>query len=282
MQDQFQDKYYDDLVERMKERLQLPSSAQLTRDHILGLWTLCISVVPQSESHAVDACSLFSSHEHELMEWIDDTKLLNKRGWADLISLQMASPLLQDIYDALGPGRMQHPERKARMLFGHAESLCPLICQLGLFGSPVLDGVECSQHQMSDFAGVVNGRISGGEPEHARDVVGGLPNLVTPPKPPLSRKWWGATVAPYAANVFFVVYEPEGNGSSCDAEYKIQLVFNEQIVRWDGVMAGSDKDGLLPLDTFMAVLKDRIEDFHTVCAVDGKVDLSRSLSSCSC
>ena len=86
VQDKFQDKYYDDLVERMRERLHLPSSAQLTRDHILGLWTLCISVVPQAEGHAVDACSLFSRHEHELMEWIDDTKLLNKRGWADLIS----------------------------------------------------------------------------------------------------------------------------------------------------------------------------------------------------
>ena len=282
VQDKFQDKYYDDLVERMRERLHLPSSAQLTRDHILGLWTLCISVVPQAEGHAVDACSLFSRHEHELMEWIDDTKLLNKRGWADLISLQMASPLLQDIYDALGSGRLQHPERKARMLFGHAETLCPLICQLGLFGSPVLSDTSDSQHQVSDLKGVVNGRLSDEEPAHIRAHLCGLPNLVTPPKPPLSRKWWGATVAPYAANVFFVVYEPEGNSSSCDTEYKIQLVFNEQVVRWDGVMAGSDKDGLLPLDTFKAVLKGRIEDFDTVCAVDDKVDLSRSLSSCTC
>lgn len=265
MQDEFQDKHYDELVSRMRERLQLPDNVQLTRDHILGLWTLCISVVPETEGQAVDACSLFSSQEHDLMEWIDDTKLLNKCGWAGLISLQMASPLLQDIYDALGPGRVEQPERRARMLFGHAESLCPLICQLGLFGSPVLDGDNDSQHEVADAAAVLNGKQHEVAPAQQLEAVAdGLPNLVFPPKPP----WWGATVAPYAANIFFAVYEPEGNISDgSDSEYKVQIIFNEQVVM-DGVMSGSDKDGLLPLSTFMALLKGRIEDFNVVCAVD--------------
>jgi hypothetical protein len=306
MQDELQSKYYDALVERVRERLHLPSTAPLTRDHVLALWTLCISVVPHPEAEVVDACSLFSRQEHEVMEWIDDTKLLNKRGWAQRIALQMASPLMEDIHDALGSGRQKNPERRARMLFGHAESLCPLICQLGLFGSPVPESTDDDLQKGASESGVFTDKLLESLPEdvvqHLEDAVRGLPKLVIPPKPPLPRKWWGASVAPYAANVLFIVYEPEagnstssdsvqgsgtssetddGNSSSCDAEYKVQIVMNEQIVRWDGLMAGSDEDGLLPLNTFMAILKARIEDFHSVCAVDGKPRLTRRLSSCS-
>lgn len=136
MQENFQNKYYDELVQRIKHRLHLPDSTLFTGQHVLGLWTLCISALPHSKD-TEDACSLFSRHELKMMEWVDDTKLLNKKGWPWSCSMQMASPLLQDISDALSPGRLQHPERKARiLLFGHTATLCPLLCRLGLFGAP--------------------------------------------------------------------------------------------------------------------------------------------------
>jgi hypothetical protein len=215
---------------------------------------------------------------------IDDTKMLNKRGWPERICLQMASPLLQDIYHAVGSGRHQYKERKARLLFGHAESLIPILCQLGLFGSPVQDGPTFGKRGLPSTNVVLStGDREGAFASAMHPTSDHLPKLVLPPKPPSKRTWWGATIAPYAGNVLFVVYEPDGGDTGSECEHMVQVVVNEQIVRWDGIMAASDSNGLLPLEEFQQYLETRIDDFAGVCetAVDDSALSSLSLSSCS-
>lgn len=62
----------------------------------------------------------------------------------------------------------------------------------------------------------------------------------------------------------FVIYESE-EASTIGAKFMVQLVVNEQIVRWEGVLADSDEQGLLPLHIFLALLNTKIQDFATVC-----------------
>lgn len=209
----------------------------LTGRHVDALWHLC-----QQEAGLWNithrACSLFPSQEAQHMEWVDDVQLFMRKGAASPVAYQMAAPLLADIATSLqeaaaGIGR---PGLHAKLSFAHAETIVPLACLLGLFGTngnqPLPQDQQCNAttndlpeqsevHQQNADADVqLSGclRDSNSNYMQDRDIsrecrVSGNPGEAmqswTPPlpKPPKPRTWHGSMIAPYGANIQLNLYQ---------------------------------------------------------------------------
>jgi len=225
---------------------------------VRGLWTLCTAEASLQDltSHA---CDLFDADQRALLEWLDDTALLNKRGWAHEVNFAMAAPLISDLRASLSDRR----GRRSRLLFAHAETLVPLLCRMGLFGAPPLSSMpRCSS---------------------SADV---LPL----PQPPAAREWVGASTAPMGANVAFIVYrraargrglmqpaaaevaDPGRNGSYCAAQWAkeageelehdlLRVTLNEQLLKWEACGGHTD----VPLACVLDLLTPGSACFEDIC-----------------
>ena len=285
MQDAWAAAHIEHFVPLIRARLGVPASAVLAASDVTALWALCC--IEQSTGARSNVCALFTPAEHARMEWIDDVAFLNKRGWAHTINYDIAAPLLRDAAAALRSAAAPPAERlgmQGRFLFGHAETLAPLLCHLGLFGSPEHASARrafepesrclhnnpglrafslrntsstCAEVGLysrgadlwADEASVIadiDPSSAGSNRTHHR--VGGLVLL---PEPPEDRLWRGSHVSPYGANVMFVVYQPTCEPRGADA--RVAVVLNERVLHAD-VLPGAH-DGLLPLADFVAYME---------------------------
>ncbi|DBA96348.1 TPA: hypothetical protein ACH3X3_002523 [Trebouxia sp. C0006] len=219
-------------IPRLAEGLGL-DPGMLTGRHVDALWHLC-----QQEAGLWNithqACSLFPSQEAQHMEWVDDVQLFMRKGAASPVAYNMAAPLLADIATSLqeaaaGTGRSG---LHAKLSFAHAETIVPLACLLGLFGTdskqPFPSDQQCNAatddlpeqssgvHQQNTDADVqlMNSclRDSNSSYIQREDISTECRTFGNPgeamqswapplPKPPKPRKWHGSMIAPYGANI---------------------------------------------------------------------------------
>jgi hypothetical protein len=284
VQEAFVRPHHAALAATVGPRLSLPEGVLLSPAHVQALWTTCTAAWPPNAAR-VGACALFSAHEAALLEWLDDVAFLNERGWAAPLCYDMAAPLVEDMCTSLrvARGARTAATPRARLLFGHAESLAPLLCQLGLFGSPVEFPSTRTHARRPGEPGMSLLRAleaqEGALGEAAACDRAWLPgdrfSLQVPPKPPLPRPWRGAQAAPFAANLMAVVYSRANDsaavhrrpGDRAGQQY-VQLLFNERVVV-EGIMAGSH-DGMMTLDEFEHKLQSRISNFSNVCSLSSR------------
>ncbi|KAL0032203.1 hypothetical protein WJX77_010754 [Trebouxia sp. C0004] len=195
----------------------------LTGRHVDALWHLC-----QQEaglwSITNRACSLFPPQEAQQMEWVNDVQLFMRKGAASPVAYHMAAPLLADIATSLqeaaaGTGRSG---LHAKLSFAHAETIIPLACLLGLFGTnsnqPLPQDQQCNAtvddlpeqsscvHQQKTDADVqLEGYLRDSNSTYTKGEA--MQSWAPPlPKPPKPREWHGSMIAPYGANIQLNLY----------------------------------------------------------------------------
>ena len=99
----------------------------------------CLSIDKQLQADAVTLTPL-CAQESALLEWVEDTCLLLRKGPASCIASHMAQPLLQHLHTQLAAACERAaddlPGPSLGLAFAHAETLIPVAGMLGLFGSP--------------------------------------------------------------------------------------------------------------------------------------------------
>jgi hypothetical protein len=238
------------LLPRLRRRLGVPSHVQLTANHVESLWVLLCShhALQGDEGPDADeqqwhgAHALFEQQDVEHLEWLDDVAFLNKRGWGHRLNYAIAVPLLQDLRDAIAAAvaAADAGAKARRLLFGHAETLAPLLCHLGLFGAPgsvttahsgACDphrgGTSVARHNAHDSCSMPAAQLwasdsaqcSAGPPVGVQTrgsaiydrTVGNEAagaGLAMLPRPAAARLWRGSQVAPYGANAMLLVMAP--------------------------------------------------------------------------
>uniref|UniRef100_H2ZCE5 Multiple inositol polyphosphate phosphatase 1 n=1 Tax=Ciona savignyi TaxID=51511 RepID=H2ZCE5_CIOSA len=117
-------------------------------------------------------CSGFSRFFFEVLEYVSDLKHFYKTGYGFRINYLLACPLLEDIVRRLDASVEPNSKNGSVVLrFGHAETLIPLLCLLGLYQ----DDVRLTAHNF---------------PRHRH-----------------SRKFRTGTFSPFAGNVAIVLYK---------------------------------------------------------------------------
>eukprot|EP01102_Stenamoeba_stenopodia_P009919 TRINITY_DN2948_c0_g1_i1.p1 TRINITY_DN2948_c0_g1~~TRINITY_DN2948_c0_g1_i1.p1 ORF type:complete len:576 (-),score=91.67 TRINITY_DN2948_c0_g1_i1:50-1777(-) len=101
-----------------------------------NMWSACgyqISVFNQTDQW----CTLFNETQAEVMEAYEDISEYYSHGYGYTLNYQIATELLNDFvssFEAVING--SNPVGKARLRFGHAETVMPFVSLLGLFKDP--------------------------------------------------------------------------------------------------------------------------------------------------
>lgn len=152
------------LKDKVAPRIGLASS-RMTDKHLEHVWNSC-----RFEATALNvwdkSCALFDDEDAKLLEYVNDVKDYWEKGFGRDINYDMACVLLRDVVEGL-------ETKKFKFLFGHAETIMPLIGLLGLY--------KDDAHLGMDF-----------EKEFH------------------SRKWRSGIISPFAANIAFVRKQCDG------------------------------------------------------------------------
>jgi len=171
------------IQEKLQGRLNVSSSIwYISSSDAQTLWELC------EYEYAVYGitdkfCSFFDEMDGELFELSADISNYYLKGYGYKINWKISSILLQNIVAAFD-NAIETNENYAYLRFAHAETVLPFLCLLGLYND---------SHPPS-----------------------------TDPNSPTTknRMWKTSLLSPFAANIFFVLY-------NCSGEYYITIIHNE-------------------------------------------------------
>ncbi|KAG1667564.1 hypothetical protein FOA52_014644 [Chlamydomonas sp. UWO 241] len=241
-----------------------------------ALWTLC-TLEAGLEDDTSRACSLFDARAVEVMEWVDDVRLLEAHGPAHDINYAIAAPLLADLGDTLSAAaREVVPTVRAQLLFAHAETIVPLATLMGLLSDDDDgddDGGEGGGSSSRSNQSNSSGSGSDADPASVLDL-GQQRMRQRPPKLPFdhsARLFRGTRVSPYGANLIAVLYRAteraaagDGATQAVQARHRVRLAYNEQVVGVPGC-SGSGLD--CDLDEFLELYAARSDSaiFERAC-----------------
>ncbi|KAH0623574.1 hypothetical protein JD844_006480 [Phrynosoma platyrhinos] len=142
-------------------------------------------------------CSLFSTGDAVVLEYLNDLKQYWKRGYGYDINSRSSCNLFQDIFKRMDQAVMESKSSKpisspVILQFGHAETLLPLLALMGYFKDK--------------------------EPLKAQNY-----NVQA------GRQFRSGRIVPYAANLLFLLYHCD-KASSPEEEYKVQILLNENLL----------------------------------------------------
>ena len=139
-----------------------------------------------------------------------------------------ATPLLEDMI-SLVERYKNDPDAppSAKIYFGHAETVVPLIALLGLFEGPALtaEGFLLSKHRKDNH-------------DHQfTSLITDKPNQIICDY--LIRSFRTSAIAPYSSNIAFLVYRKlESNSDSDMPKMLLQISVNEHLVNIPGMIHG--------------------------------------------
>lgn len=201
-----------------KTRLQ-----NLTAAHVLAMYELCAFQNAINHTTSDGFCDYFSLEDLDDLEFMEDLEFQEFWGYSHPIHTSMTCSLFSSVYRDM----IKTPNRREFILkFAHAETLIPAITALRLFD----DG----------------------------DNLRGRLNASMPPSQRNKREWVVSKIAPFAANIWFELYE-------CDGEPFVRVLHNERVVK-----VGSCPSNLCSLKDFVKSMGgDEILncDFFKVCSI---------------
>lgn len=168
-------------------------------------------------------CSLFDKEDFVVMEYLYDLKQYYKRSAGHPLNYEIACTLLSDIYNSLKEA-VDDEEDAYSGIFrsGHAETILPIVTLLGVY----LDDIKLTAENFKYMK---------------------------------FRKFRPACIAPFAGNLYFILYKCK------DKQYKIQFYLNEKLVKLPCCEGMSDCD----FEDFLKCYKDIVDecDLKKTCAV---------------
>lgn len=211
--------------EQMRNVLQKVSSkliinpSVISEDIIVGMYTACIFEVAIYD-RANTWCQLFDDEDLMVLEYLFDLKHYWKRGHGYPITYKISCPLLGNIVSSLKNATDPSIEEKkyGTFMFAHGETLQPLYALLELF----------KDHE---------------------DLK--ADNFLKQ----LERKYRTSYIAPFGANIAFVVYKCTAKDSASNKEsesygtktFIVQLFVNEELI----ALPCCGKETECPLETFL-------------------------------
>nr|CAB3263843.1 multiple inositol polyphosphate phosphatase 1-like [Phallusia mammillata] len=136
-------------------------------------------------------CDLFHPKHLQVMEFANDLKHYYKTGYGYEINYKLSCPLIQDIVGSLDNAATSNGSAGATFRFGHAETIIPLLCILGLYKE--------SEHLTYNSFSVHGKR----------------------------RLFRTGVFSPFAGNILFLLYRPTGAHN----QTKFSIVVNEHVVK---------------------------------------------------
>ncbi|CAI5743491.1 unnamed protein product [Hyaloperonospora brassicae] len=183
-------------------------------------------------------CSLFDEEMLLSMDYFQDLKHFYRKSHGYALSYAIASPLLQDIFRTMKQRVHGESDVEGYFRFAHAETILPLASLLN---------VSYFDLHASDRAG------------HFR--------ADTPLDLALQRKFRSSELAPFSANIGFVLYECVAENSQGHARptFKVKTLLNEREV----IFNECDGQALCSFDELESVFRRWIYDFdfHKQCAL---------------
>ncbi|XP_013406197.1 multiple inositol polyphosphate phosphatase 1 [Lingula anatina] len=192
------------LATSLGEKLSLQNNIQLNGDDLMGLFRICAyEVAFYGFSHWCDVLNLEDLH---VLDYLDDLKQYWKKSYGYVVNYAQSCPLLADIIhtlDSAADSKEGHP--KAVFQFGHAETIFPLFCLLGLFKDEVpLRADNFRVHR--------------------------------------NRKFRSSVISPFAGNIAFVLYHCDKEGMTSEENRRdgwpediqnlmVQVYVNEKLVQ---------------------------------------------------
>lgn len=182
-------------------------------------------------------CALFDDEMLLSMDYFHDLKHFYKKGHGNAVSFEIAAPLLQDIVTSMKKFAAGQSTVQGHFRFAHAETILPLVSLLN----------------MSYFD------------RHASEREGHF-LADTPLEVALKRKFAGSALAPFAANIGFVLYQCKPHGRFMEPYFRVRTQLNERDVRFHECGEGREMCTLEQIESiFRRWLLEY--DFHLQCAV---------------
>eukprot|EP00727_Mastigamoeba_balamuthi_P011277 m51a1_g6772 hypothetical protein (856) ;mRNA; r:113360-118075 len=119
------------VAQKVAQKTNLSASGLVSQGMLPLMWETC--TFEQTVLGSSRWCSLFDEDDAKLFAYAEDLYKYYRTGYGIPVSYQNAAPLLQDIFkyfDAVVAGTPQTP--RAKLMFGHAETVLPLKALLGL------------------------------------------------------------------------------------------------------------------------------------------------------
>lgn len=148
-------------------------------------------------------CSLFDEEMILSMDYFHDLKHFYKKSHGNAMAYEIATPLLQDMVQSMKNRVAHKSDIEGHFRFAHAETVVPLASLLNLS--------EFDRHDKT----AENQFLA-----------------TTPLQVAVKRTFKGSELAPFAANIGFVLYECEGGNDddSTKPSYRVQALLNEREV----------------------------------------------------
>uniref|UniRef100_K3WU79 Multiple inositol polyphosphate phosphatase 1 n=1 Tax=Globisporangium ultimum (strain ATCC 200006 / CBS 805.95 / DAOM BR144) TaxID=431595 RepID=K3WU79_GLOUD len=182
-------------------------------------------------------CELFNADMLHSMDYFHDLKHFYKKSHGHALAFEIAAPLLQDMFRSMKERIDGQSVLEGHFRFAHAETILPLASLLNV----------------SYFD------------RHASDAEGHFLSS-TPLELAKTRTFQAAKLAPFAANIGFVLYECAGDSpDSVTKTYRIATLLNERHVTF----RECDDELLCPFDRMQTIFRRWIHeyDFHEQCHV---------------
>ncbi|KAH7488671.1 hypothetical protein PRIC1_007215 [Phytophthora ramorum] len=175
-------------------------------------------------------CSFFDDEMLLAMDYFQDLKHFYRKSHGNALSTKIAAPLLQDIFRTMKQRVDGNSDIEGYFRFAHAETIIPL----------------ASLMNISYFN------------RHASDREGHF-RADTPLELALQRKFKSSELAPFAANIGFVLYECKaGNGeTNVGSTFKAKTLLNEREVVFDECKG----QALCPFDVLEDIFRLWIYEF---------------------
>ncbi|GMF09325.1 unnamed protein product [Phytophthora lilii] len=172
-------------------------------------------------------CSLFDDEMLLSMDYFQDLKHFYRKSHGHALSYEIASPLLQNIFQTMKQRVDGDSNVEGYFRFAHAETILPLTSLLNV----------------SYFD------------RHASDREGHF-RAETPLKLALQRKFKSSELSPFAANIGFVLYECRNSGEKLKT-FKVKALLNEREVVFDECKGQS----LCPFEVVESIFRRWVYEF---------------------
>ncbi|CCI40449.1 unnamed protein product [Albugo candida] len=189
-----------------------PQGNQLTQSHLEAAYDACaFDVALLGEcSHW---CQIFRSDGPELllsMDYFKDLKHFYRKSYGTPLAYEIASPLLRQMIVEMRNRTLGKSQVGGSFKFAHAETILPL--------AALMDISYSDRHKTNTQSHIVS---------------------TTPLEVAETRQFKGSLLAPFSANIGFVLYEctPLAGGQKegdqvIEKSYKVKTLYNERVVRF--------------------------------------------------
>eukprot|EP00727_Mastigamoeba_balamuthi_P003968 m51a1_g13569 hypothetical protein (401) ;mRNA; f:467-2163 len=139
---------YARIARKLENATGIPAADLIAKDMVERMWDTCTYELTVHGQRRW--CDLFDAEDAAVFEYVDDMEKYYARGYGIALSYRIAAPLLQSVFKyAADVVAEKEGTPKAKLMFGHAETVLPLKALLGLHrdATPLVASLTAEQRE---------------------------------------------------------------------------------------------------------------------------------------